>query len=90
MTPPEAITRLPEMQRELNRMRALMHDEMDEIIEQWDQLGRMGGQRDDHAAGLLGRLRPHLENLADFATKCVTQINGMIADPFGTKQEAQT
>jgi hypothetical protein len=54
-----------------------------EIIKQWDGLRRAGGQRADHAAALLKRLRPALGRLAKLATAADTAINRMVDNPFG-------
>ncbi len=70
---------------ELNRLHSQLGYEMEDVEEQWNALARMGAQRDDHAAELLGKLRPHLEGIASFCSRCVEQINAMKADPFGRK-----
>ena len=83
MTPTEAIQNLDDLMKQFNARLAHMHTEADEIGEQWYALGRAGGQRDDHAAALLAKLRPHLSGLATFATTCEEQVDRMMADPFG-------
>ena len=87
MTPTEAIQELGELMKQMNARLHRMHIEADEISEQWDALGRMAGQRDDHAAELLAKLRPHLSGLATFATNCETQLDRFVADPFGRKTQ---
>jgi hypothetical protein len=82
-TPTEAIESLDGLQGTLGRRCRALDAEIDGITEQWDALGRHGGMRDDHAAQLLGRLRPHLEDIASFASLCVGQIDAMVRDPFG-------
>jgi len=83
MTPIEAIQSTDKMHSTLNRLRSAFANETDEIVELWDGLGRVGGQRDDHAASFLGRLRPHLQTIASFCTACDEQIAEMESDPFG-------
>jgi hypothetical protein len=89
MTPSHAITTASEdMGRALLQRVSHLRDEADEIAEQWEALGRAGGQRDDHAAALLMRLEPHLRDLATFADRCRQQIIAMHADPFGRTDAA--
>jgi len=88
MTPTKAITDLPELIRQINARVSPLVWETEDIAENWDRLGQLGGQRDDHAAELLCRLRPSLENIARFCTDCATQITRMKADPFGREQAA--
>ena len=83
MRPPsEMIESLEELQGEINRRHHALACEIDGVIEQWDALKRHG-VRDDHAASLLGMLRPHLEDIAAFCTLCKNQIDGMVRNPFG-------
>jgi hypothetical protein len=89
MTPSHAITSASEdVGRALLQRVSHLRDEADEIAEQWEGLGRAGGQRDDHAAALLLRLEPHLRDLATFADRCRQQILDMHADPFGRNDAA--
>jgi len=88
MTPTKAITDLPELIRQINARVSPLVWETEDIAENWARLGQLGGQRDDHAAELLCRLRPALENIARFCTACATQITRMKADPFGREQAA--
>jgi hypothetical protein len=83
MTPETAIETLGELLKRVDATRSHLADEADEIGEQWQGLGHVGGQRADHAAALLSRLRPHLAELARFATACQEQLTGFVADPFG-------
>lgn len=52
---------------------------------QWVQLGRIGAQREDHAAELLGRVKPQLQAIEDFVRRCRQQIEAMQVDPFCRK-----
>lgn len=88
MTPTKAIETLPDLIRTLNSHVSPLVWETEDIAENWARLGQLGGQRDDHAAELLCRLRPSLENIARFCTDCATQITRMKADPFGREQAA--
>ena len=83
----EAIESLPELVKTLNRHRAEIADEAEDIIDQWDGLGRAGGQREDHAAALLARLRGGLLAMAQSCTVASAQIDAIIADPFGRGSE---
>jgi len=88
MTPIDAIEGLPELLKRLTAIQSHLAAEADELAELWAGIGNAGGQRDDHAAVLLSRLRPHLAALATFAKTCERQIDGFVADPFGTRQSA--
>ena len=88
MTPTKAITDLPELIRQINARVSPLVWETEDIAENWARLGQLGGQREDHAAELLCRLRPALENIAKFCTDCATQITRMKADPFGHEETA--
>ena len=81
MTPSEAITQLDDLLGRLNRRCFFLRVECEDIGGQWEVLGK--NQRDDHAAQLLGRLRPHLEELSSECLTMAAQITEMIADPFG-------
>lgn len=86
MTPTKAIESLDELRKEFNRRLHVLSLEMDDIAEQWGGLGRAGGQRDDHAASLMSRLRPIVSDLSGFATRVEKQIDQWVADPFGRKE----
>lgn len=88
MTTIEAIERIEEMEQRLAQLRHAMNCEREDIQEQWAVLGNLGGQREDHAAQLLSRLRPHLRGIAEFASDCEKQIDGYVADPFGRRVTA--
>ena len=86
MTPTHAIETIDSQLIDvINRLRASLCDEASQIQEEWDALGRAGGQRDDHASTLLGRLRPILSALATHCDVCEKQIDALVYDPFGTK-----
>ena len=83
MFDPEAlIRRLPELVKQIDIIRAHLADEAEEVVECWEGLGRAGGQRADHAAELMSRLRPHLADLENFSHTCHEQITAMLAAPF--------
>lgn len=82
MSVQSAIGSLDCLIRKLDEMRAGLADEASEISELWEGLGRVGGQRDDHGAQLLARLRSHLRNIGTFCGNVQTQIDGLVADPF--------
>lgn len=82
MTPEHAIERLGEMRDQMNRLAHAVQLASDAIGAQWRGLGQAGGQRADHAALLLSRLRPALRDLAAFCTTCEQQIDAFMADPF--------
>lgn len=86
MTGTEAITSVQEMEGQLNQVRHALHCEIEDIQEQWSVLENMGGARDDHAASLLSRLRPALDDLSRLAATMSQQITKIVADPFGTKE----
>lgn len=83
MTPIEAIQQLDELRQAINRQVSQLGYEADDIGESWALLGQQGAQRDDHAAMLLARLRPHLRDLSAFLKTCEIQLDGFVADPFG-------
>lgn len=87
MTPEQAIERLDELPKKLNRELHSLSLECDEIREQWEGLKRVGGARADHAATLLSRLRPALANLSRQGRAIEQQINGWVADPFGRNEQ---
>ena len=85
MTAETAILSLDELLKALHGIRARLADECEEISACWSGLGRVGGQRDDHAAELLKRLRPHLRTLEGLARRCSEQLEQTIANPFGER-----
>jgi len=82
-SPIEMIESLGDLTTAVNRRHHALACEIDEISEQWEALGKHGGVRDDHAATLLGRLRAHLEDIAEFCSVCKGQIDRAVRDPFG-------
>jgi hypothetical protein len=85
MTATTAIVSLDELMKKLDEIHARLAGECAEIAACWSGLGRVGGQRDDHAAELLKRLRPHLRALEGFARGCSEQLEETIAHPFGER-----
>lgn len=86
MTPIEAVTKLDDLRKELNRRFAQLGYEMEDIQERWACLGNIGGQRDDHAAELLYHLEPHFRELSSYCSRVEKQLVEMKADPFQRKQ----
>jgi len=84
MTPEVAIRNLRDLCNQLHTRSQHFAGECDGIQEQWTALGRAGGQRADHAAALLGKLKNHLRGIAGYCDGVVEQIDTMIADPFGS------
>lgn len=89
MSPEEAIAKLEtSLRKQINKQVSLLGYECERIEEEWEGLRLAGGQRADHAAMLLARLRPHLRDLASFLTRCEKQLDGYVADPFQRKEPA--
>lgn len=53
------------------------------IQKQWSNLGKIGGQRDDHAAELLAKLLPDLREIQRFSGAVIQQVEGIRRKPFG-------
>jgi predicted nucleic acid-binding Zn-ribbon protein len=79
----DRIGQLPDLLREVNQRHHCLEMEIDSVTEQWEGLTRAGGQRADHAATLLSRLRPILHDLSQFCATCEKQIDALVANPFG-------
>ena len=77
-----AIESIGDLVGKLHQLQFAIDCEADGITEQWDELKRLGGAREDHAAALLSRLRPALRALAELATTAEHQIDAVVADPF--------
>jgi hypothetical protein len=60
-----------------------LRSEIADTLSLWNGLGRVGGQRADHAADLMARLRPDLANICRYCHAIEAQITGMVANPFG-------
>jgi len=82
MSPSNAILGTDDLLKSFTVRMSHLRTECEDIAEQWDGLGRAGGQRDDHAAQLLSRLRPHLASIERLSFDVQKQIDGMVADPF--------
>ena len=78
-----AMRELPQIVESLQSRLAALYGTVNEITEQWQQLGRMGAQRCDHAADLLTKLSGPLHALSTFAQTCNQQIEAIRAKPFG-------
>lgn len=88
MSPEEAIEKLDQLQKQLNQTMHAISLECDGIEQHWDGLKRVGGARADHAAIMLGRLRPALDKLSRQSKAIELQITGWVADPFQSKAVA--
>lgn len=86
MTPSQAIETGPELLKAINQRIHALSLEIDENSEQWAGLKRIGADRDDHAAQLLSRLRPILNDLSAYCCRAEKQINAFVADPFGRNE----
>ena len=85
LEPMKAIAKVETIGNKLSDLVNALRAEAYEVAAQWERMGDMGAQRDDHAAELLGRLIPHLQEIARFTGTCNAQIARMKADPFGRK-----
>jgi hypothetical protein len=89
MTDPcKAIASLESLNGEISQLASAIRWEGERIADEWEGLRRVGGQRADHAAKLLSRLRPVLRDLGAFCQRVEGEIDGMVADPFERKDEA--
>lgn len=83
MSPEQAMNTLTQMMDKLHALTGDIGREVGNVRTEWAGLGRANGQRADHAAALLNRrIRPALEAIRDFSSKCTEQIKRMHADPF--------
>lgn len=84
MTPEQAVVGLSDLVDTLQRRLDVMRNAARSAKEQWEGLGRAGGQRADHAAELVAAaMLPDLHCLSSYCGRCVEQIRAMRADPFG-------
>lgn len=88
MSPENMIGKVDDLLGRINQLVSSIRAESEDIAERWQALGMQGAQRADHAALLLGRMRPALVELSRFAANVDTQITGMIADPFERTKSA--
>jgi hypothetical protein len=89
MTPSDALRDLDRMTSRFDALLAELCRSCLAARSQWTALGRVGGQRDDHAAALLAPLRTDLAALSTLAQTCHQQIDAMVADPFGDAQAVE-
>jgi hypothetical protein len=82
MDPERMIVQMGKLTGDVNRFASQLRDEAEMIGEEWEGLGRAGGHRADHAAQLLGKLRPILLALRGYCELAEDQIDDMVADPF--------
>jgi thiamine pyrophosphokinase len=70
-----------------DRVAALAHNVRTQIrivSGQWERLGKVGGQRADHAAELMAQLFEPLLEIHTFTGDVRHQIQAMRNDPFGS------
>lgn len=79
----QAIREADQIRQVINRLSHALDLEIGQLWEEWQALESMGSGRADHAVILLSRLRPNLHELAGFCETCESQIDGLLADPFG-------
>ena len=84
MTPERAIGNLDALCEGARNRLAALEEAARLAQQQWDGLGRVGGQRADHAAALLADVGRALADLAVYAERSAGQIMRLRADPFGT------
>jgi hypothetical protein len=53
----------------------------------WKGLCNVGGRRDDHAAVFLDVVRRDVDDLAALCGRISSQLQKLIADPFGDKED---
>lgn len=87
MTAEHAIEHLDELMAGLHRLVNGLSDECNAAVTRWEGLRRVGGQRADHAAALLGDVRGRLAQVRDYAERCRQQIEDIQADPFGRPEK---
>lgn len=86
-TASEALEQVKDISGRITAINNLLALESEGVLEEWEGLKAAGGGRDNHAAELLKRLRPHLADLKAFATLCESQLEARISDPFGMERE---
>ena len=74
-----AMRELPQIVESLQSRLAALYGTVNEITEQWQQLGRMGAQRCDHAADLLTKLSGPLHALSTFAQTRLVEVRILAA-----------
>jgi len=85
IAPEHGIDKIPDMLQAMHEMQRDFDSDAAGVVSDWIGLIRVGGQRSDHAAVLLSRLRPHLEKMTGFMNRVDEQISVMLIDPFGRK-----
>ena len=83
MEPDLAIAQLDDILEEFDTYRRRLSREIAAVTSQWLELGRLGGQRPDHAAELMARLQPCLLEIMSFGEAVHDQVAEMRRDPFG-------
>lgn len=79
----QAIESLDDLMGKMNERYNAMLDESHAIATQWHALKNMGATRDDAAADLLTRVRERIAKLNSFSGRVLTQLDAVIAKPFG-------
>lgn len=83
LSPSDLLASSDNLTDHLGRLVANLKMEVDEMALEWERLESMGAARDDHAAMLLTRLLPHLEEIGRFSGRCASQIEDARANPYG-------
>ena len=55
---------------------------------QWERLGKVGGQRADHAAKMMTELIGPLREMQDFADIAIMQIKEVSSNPFASDESS--
>ena len=82
MSPSRMITQADKLAAYVDDIARALRAEVKTVSAQWQQLGKIGGQREDHAAALLAKLSGHLADLERLAHNAQEQINKMNDNPF--------
>jgi hypothetical protein len=82
MTPTKAIETLDVLVDQVDELRHVIEIESNGITQQWLALKQQGANREDMAAELLTRLRPHLDALHTLAELSSQSITDFMKNPF--------
>ena len=82
MPPSRMLSQADQLSAYVDDIASALRAEIKTVSAQWQQLGKIGGQREDHAAALLAKLSGHLADLERLAHNAQEQINKMNDNPF--------
>ena len=82
MSPSRMIAQVDTLAAYVDDIASALRAEIKTVSAQWQQLGRIGAQREDHAAALLAQLSGHLADLERLARNAQEQIKQMNDNPF--------